>query len=145
MKKFQFSLKKLSNYKEQVLKKEKNELAAMRRQQQIYIDQKIKLINCLEQTNEQFNKERDFTPQKMAIHKYYMSSLSEQIKQSINNIENIQETIDKQLQIVISATKEVNTLDKLEQKQLEEYKKAETKENELFIEEFVSHTNLRVN
>ena len=145
MKKFEFSLKKLSDYKEQVLKKEKNELAGLRRQQQIYIDQKRKLIDCLEKTNEQFNKERDFSPQKMAVHKYYMSSLNEQIKQSIDHIASIQKKIDEQLQVVITATKEVNTLDKLEQKQIEEYKKAETRENELFIEEFVSHTTLKAN
>lgn len=145
MKKFEFSLKKLSNYKEQVLKKEKNELASLRKQQQEYIDEKIKLINCLEQTNENFNMQRDFTSQKMAAHKYYMSSLNEQIKHCINQIELIQKKIDEQLQAVISATKEVNTLEKLEGKQLDEYKKAELKENELFIEEFVSHASLKAN
>lgn len=143
MKKFQFSLEKLSNYKEQVLKKEKNELARLRKQQQKYIDDKIKLINCLEQTNQQFNREKDFTPQKMAVHKNYMASLNEQIMQCINFIEKFEKKIETQLQVVISATKEVNTLDKLKEKQLEEYQKAQIKENELFIEEFVSNTSFK--
>ena len=46
--------------------------------------------------------------------------------------------IEKQLAVVVDATKDVKTLEKLEEKQLEEYKAAEGKENELFIEEFVS-------
>ena len=49
-----------------------------------------------------------------------------------------QQEIDKQLSVVVDATKDVRTLEKLEEKQLEEYKAAEGKENELFIEEFVS-------
>ena len=44
----------------------------------------------------------------------------------------------KRLAVVVDATKDVKTLEKLEEKQLEEYKAAEGKENELFIEEFVS-------
>ena len=46
--------------------------------------------------------------------------------------------IEKQLGIVVEATKDVKTLEKLEEKQLEEYKALEIKENEQFIEEFVS-------
>ena len=37
----------------------------------------------------------------------------------------------------------MKTLEKLEEKQLEEYKAAEGKENELFIEEFVSGGTVR--
>lgn len=143
MKKFQFSLNKLSNYKEQVLKREKNELASLRNQQQVHINEKLKLINYLENTNEQFNKAKDFTSQSMAIHKYFCTSLSEQIKQQINLIAQVQKKIDSQLSVVLEATRDVNTLDNLHDKQLAEYKKAEQKENELFIEEFVSSQSLR--
>ena len=51
--------------------------------------------------------------------------------------------IEKQLGIVVEATKDVKTLEKLEEKQLEEYKALETKENEQFIEEFVSGAAIR--
>ena len=36
----------------------------------------------------------------------------------------------------------MDIIQKLEEKQIGEHKKAEAKENELFIEEFVSHTTL---
>lgn len=51
--------------------------------------------------------------------------------------------IEKQLEAVIDATKEVSKLEKLEEHQIEEYKAAEQKENELFIEEFVSNSDWR--
>lgn len=143
MKKFQFTLKKLSDYKEQVLKREKNELSSLRNEQQTYINNKLKLINELEHTNKVFNDSKDFTSQSMAVHKYFCSSLSDQIKEMIDRIAVVQTKIDKQLEVVIKATKDVNTLDNLYNKQLNEYKKAEAKENELFIEEFVSSQSLR--
>ena len=54
-----------------------------------------------------------------------------------------QEEINKQLGIVVEATKDVRTLEKLEEKQLEDYKAAAVKENEQFIEEFVSGQSIR--
>ena len=46
--------------------------------------------------------------------------------------------IEKQLAVIVDATKDVKTLEKLEEKQLEEYKAAEGKENELFIEGYTA-------
>ena len=54
-----------------------------------------------------------------------------------------QEEINKQLGVVVEATKDVRTLEKLEEKQLEDYKAAANKENEQFIEEFVSGQSIR--
>ena len=44
--------------------------------------------------------------------------------------------IEKKLEDVLEATKEVKKLEKLEEHQLEEYREQETKENENFLEEF---------
>ena len=54
-----------------------------------------------------------------------------------------QQEIEKQLGVVVEATKDVKTLEKLEEKQLEEYKMSANKENEQFIEEFVSGQTVR--
>ena len=51
--------------------------------------------------------------------------------------------IEAQLQNVIEATKEVSKLERLEEHQLEDYKAAEQKETEMFIEEFVSNADWR--
>ena len=51
--------------------------------------------------------------------------------------------IERQLEVVVEATKEVSKLEKLEEQQIEEYKAAEQKETEAFIEEFVSNADWR--
>ncbi len=140
MKKFQFSLKKLSNYKEQVLRKEKNELATLRNILQLHKDERQSLITKLEKASEDFNKERDFTPQKMAIHRNYTLALNDSIIQKIAQIDDMEKKIEKQLDVVLGVTKELNSFEMLESKQLEEYNKTAQKQNELFIEEFVSNS-----
>ena len=80
MKKFEFSLKKLLDFKQQILKKEKNELASLRVLEQEQTQQKQKLIAELEKKNTEFNCSKGFSPHQMAVHKNYMSLLDEKIK-----------------------------------------------------------------
>ena len=54
MKRFEFSLNKLMGYKQQVLDREKNNLAHLRRQQQQYMDEKRALEEKLRNSNREF-------------------------------------------------------------------------------------------
>lgn len=141
MKKFEFSLKKLQNYKEQLLKKEKNILADLRKQLLLLNEEKNDLIRQRRIKNEELNKKilKGLSPQHIALHKSYIDSITEKIANINLNIANLENRIQQQLEVVVEITKEIDSYEKLEQKQLEEYKKVETKQNELFIEEFVSH------
>ena len=141
MKRFEFSLKKLYEYKEQVLRKEKNTLGELRKQQKVLIEEKNALIykkgeRCRE-LNNRVNK--GLSPQHIALHKNYIECLDEKILNQVFKIDNLEKTIQKQLELIIEITKEIDSLEKLEEKQLDEYKKVEQKQHELFIEEFVSH------
>lgn len=141
MKKFEFSLKKLQNYKEQLLKKEKNILADLRKQLLLLNEEKNDLIRQRRVKNEELNKKilKGLSPQHIALHKSYIDSITEKIANINLNIANLENRIQQQLEVVVEITKEIDSYEKLEQKQFEEYKKVETKQNELFIEEFVSH------
>lgn len=141
MKKFEFSLKKLQNYKEQLLKKEKNILADLRKQLLLLNEEKNDLIRQRRIKNEELNKRilKGLSPQHIALHKSYIDSITEKIANINLNIANLENRIQQQLEVVVEITKEIDSYEKLEQKQFEEYKKVETKQNELFIEEFVSH------
>jgi flagellar FliJ protein len=141
MKKFEFSLKKLLNYKEQLLKKEKNILADLRKQLLLLNEEKNDLIRQRRIKNEELNKKilKGLSPQHIALHKSYIDSITEKIANINLNIANLENRIQQQLEVVVEITKEIDSYEKLEQKQFEEYKKVETKQNELFIEEFVSH------
>lgn len=143
MKRFEFSLNKLLSYKQQVLKREKNDLANLRRHQQILIEEKQALKEKLIMKNTELCQRINggISCQLIALHKNYMTSLNEQTQGLTLKIHQVGLNIEKQLGIVVEVTKEINSLEKLEGKQLSEYSKAEQKVNELFIEEFVQYTS----
>ncbi len=145
MKRFQFSLDKLKGYKEQVLDKEKNDLAHLRRQQQQYLDEKRELEEKLRRSNEEFCEKsaQGMSILQVTTFKGYHHSLSEQIKELEASIEKMEVKVQKQLGVVIEATKEVSSLEKLEDKQLEEYNFKVAKADELFISEYVQNSTYK--
>ena len=72
--------------------------------------------------------------------KGYHQSLRMQIKELENSIEEMEKKVQRQLGVVIDATKEVSSLEKLEEKQLEEYKFKVQKAEEQFISEYVMNS-----
>ena len=76
---------------------------------------------------------------RLSLHKKYVSSLQQDIYRIKGLMTHKREEIENQLQKVIDATKEVSKLEKLEEKQLEEYRYASQKEQEQIIEEFVTN------
>ena len=79
----------------------------------------------------------------VSVRKRYIVSLQQEIHAHDASAAMKQQEINKQLGVVVEATKDVRTLEKLEEKQLEDYKAAANKENEQFIEEFVSGQSIR--
>lgn len=145
MKRFEFSLNKLMGYKQQVLDREKNDLAHLRRQQQQYIDEKRALEEALRRSNREFLEKSaaGMTIMQVTTFKGYHKSLSSQIKDLEASIEKMEERVQRQLNVVIEATKEVSSLEKLEDKQLEEYNFKVAKAEEQFIEEYVTNASYR--
>ena len=139
MKKFKFSLDKLLNYKEQILDKEKNELSALRHKKQSAEEELLEVKNHLKVSNQNYieKSQAGMSAQDMVVSKRYLNSLTDRIFQLDKIIAIYEEKIQKQLLVVIEATKEVNTVKKLEEKQLEEYNTAVRKADENFIQEFV--------
>lgn len=112
MKRFEFSLNKLKGYKQQVLDREKNSLAHLRRQQQQYIDDKYALEQKLKQSNEEYilRSSKGMTVMQITTFKGYHRSLSAQIKELERSIAVMEEKVQRQLNVVIEATKEVSSL-----------------------------------
>ena len=99
MKKFQFTLQKLMDFRQQELDRQKNTLSAL----------------------------------EVSVRKRYIVSLQQEIHAHDASAAMKQQEINKQLGVVVEATKDVRTLEKLEEKQLEDYRAAANKENEQFI------------
>lgn len=145
MKRFEFSLNRLKGYKQQVLDREKNDLAHLRRQQQQYIDEKNVLEEKLRRSNDEFCEKsaQGMTIMQVTTFKGYHHSLSKQIKELELSIENMEVKVQRQLGVVIEATKEVSSLEKLEDKQLEEYNFKAAKAEEQFISEYVMNSTYK--
>lgn len=145
MKKFEFSLQKLLDFRQQELDRQKNALAMLQADLKRIEEARELLIKKVAEQSEQL--ERIFTlgasANDIAVRKRYIVTLQQEIhvKEQLE-IQKKQE-IEKQLGVVVEATKDVRTLEKLEEKQLDEYKAASQKENEQFIEEFVSGNAIR--
>ncbi len=141
MKKFNFTLQSLKKYNDQVLDSEKSVLGRLRAElaeMQAELDAKTEEYELsIDKLNELVRG--GTTAMRLSLHKKYVSSLQQDIYRIKGRMAQKRDEIEQQLQRVIEATKEVSKLEKLEEKQLEEYRYAAQKEQEQIIEEFVSN------
>lgn len=145
MKKFQFSLQKLMDFRQQELDRQKNILSALQAEKRQIEESRELLVVKVTEQSEQLDRvyRLGSTASDIAMRKRYIVTLQQEIHLREQQAIEKQREIEEQLSVVVEATKEVKTLEKLEEKQLEEYKNAANKENELFIEEFVSAQSIR--
>ena len=141
MKKFVFSLQKLLDYRIQVLDAERATLADMNA-----------VLRGFESELEAFQNERarrsseyqerireGVTPLDMEMHRNYLRTLDDAIFQKEVQIDMQRKVIDKQMDKVRETNMDISILEKLKENKLEEYNHLDQKEQELFIEEFVSN------
>lgn len=145
MKKFQFTLQKLMDFRQQELDRQKNTLSALQADLQRIYREKEELIRRVEECSEELDLvcRQGAQAFEISVRKRYIVTLQQEIHEHDASAAVKQQEINKQLGVVVEATKDVRTLEKLEEKQLEEYKAAAAKENEQFIEEFVSGQSIR--
>lgn len=145
MKKFHFSLQKLMDFREQELDRQKNTLSALQAELKRLNDGTEELRLKTAQASEELEQvcARGAQIGDIALRKRYIISLQQEIHRMELLAQQKQQEVSAQLDVVVEATKDVKTLEKLEEKQREEYAHKEGKENELFIEEFVSGQTVR--
>ena len=145
MKKFTFSLDKLKYYKERILEAEKNNLGILRRELGVLQAQLQDIFDLIELKNTEFAgiMQKGTTPVEIATHKRFVAARKYDASVKQNEIARKEEEIQSQLEVVLELQKEVASLEKLEENQLEEYRAAELKENELFIDEFITNADFR--
>ncbi len=145
MKKFQFTLQKLMDFRQQELDRQKNTLSVLQAELQRIYEEKDELSRKVEEFSAELEEVCRSGAQayEISVRKRYIVSLQQEIHARELSAAQKQEEINRQLGVVVEATKDVRTLEKLEEKQLEDYKAAVVKENEQFIEEFVSGQSIR--
>ncbi len=140
MKKFEFSLERVLDFKNQMLDREKNELARLRREK-LRIEENLKLQEQDFQVLSREMTEKGQAGTTILILKSYQFQLDQiRMEQKLlqEKLCRQEEEIARQLETVLAMSRDVSGLDKLKDHQREEYLKAESKISGLEIEEFVS-------
>jgi len=142
MKKFRFSLETVLDYKNQILDALQAEHGAILAQ----VRAQEKVIEELER--EYRETDSDFTRRKLeGINvldamscEQYLRSLERKLQEEYRKLERLRRREEEKRAQVVEARKETATIEKLKEHKLEDYRKAEQKDEEQRIEEFVSTT-----
>lgn len=140
MKKFSFSLEKLLKYKEQIKDSEKATLMG-------FVSEKNSLVNKRESLQlQQDNVKRKITSSMskgikasdVNTYNFIIENCRTQIHFLNRDISILQKKIEQQQEIVFAISKEVQSIEKLKEKKLEEYNENLLKEQNKVIEYYVS-------
>lgn len=140
MKNFKFSLEKILNFKEQVLKSLKNDLSNL----MVLLSNKDKEINEIKELYVKIENDYKEKTENVVLsyeiqyYKNYLSTLINKINKCLVDRKVILKKIDSKKNEIVEVNKEISSLDKLKEKKLDEYNKHTQKQEELFIEEFVN-------
>ena len=146
MKKYSFRLEPVLKYKNDKLEIIKNEHAKI-------INKMVKQeekIEGMEKGRSQFEisfnqkKSSGITPFEAINYENYLEHQTYMIKQEYGVLNGIKAEEAEKKEELLEAKKEVLTIEKLKEISMEQYRQAVNKENELFIEEFVSNSRVAV-
>ena len=145
MKKFNFPLEKVLRFRTSLLDEEKNKLAELRRD---VIETENKIEDCRRQMAEsdlelKESAAKGTTIQRIQILNFQIESARNMIEDLEKQLKKQQLLVERQLGVVLEATKAVNGLERLKEKQREEYNEAVRKEDDLTISELVSSQYVR--
>ena len=140
MRKFQFSLETVLEYKQQVLESLQAEhaaiLARIRRQ-----EERIERMEAdYRALSSEFNqrKAEGITVLEAMKYEQYLRSSERQLEEAYEHLRSLYQQEEKKRNEVVEAKKETSSIEKLKEKKLESYNKAVQKSEEAQIEEFVT-------
>ena len=140
MKKFKFSLDTVLSYKQQVLEALQGEhalaLAAVRVQEALLEN----LWKQYRDYNAEYRRraEEGLPLTEALMYQNGLRAAEQEIQRETRRLEELRAEEEKRREKVVEAKKDTSSIEKLREKKLDAYHKAEAKSEELFIEEFVS-------
>ncbi len=142
MKKFKFSLEKVLQLKEQILKNLKNDLSFLQlalKEKEVEIDDLwVKYYKTDNEYKEKSSK--SIMPYEIAQYKDYMNYITNLIKKKEEEKAVIIKKIEAKKLEIINMNIDISTLEKLKDKKLIKYNYVVQKMEEILIEEFVSNS-----
>lgn len=146
MKKFSFQLEPVLKYKSDMLEVRRNEHS---RALKDVVDQENH-IQELENEKKAFmlefeEKKKSFiTVVEASVYESYLQRQNAVIRTEYKKLQQLQKKEEEKRNIMIEAKKEKLSIEKLREIKVGQYNQAVQKENEMFIEEFVSNSRIRM-
>lgn len=145
MKKFVFSLEKVLGYKQQILDLLKSELSRLQAEMN-EIGRQIENHNHeFDNTNQTLivKMQDGMAPHDIAVYKSYLSDLNLRIQSLREQKQKAMDAVAAKQQEIVNMNSDISGLERLKDKQLDDYRSQERKEQETFIEEFVGRANVQ--
>lgn len=147
MKKFNFSLDGVLNYKHQILESVKtdyNKALLMLNNQEHKVQNLIKEYSI---QNNSYNSQKEIGINPMQAMSYinYLQQLEKNIQKETLLLNEFKEAEKNKRKELVQAKQETSSIEKLKEKQREEYDKQVVKIEEIFIEELISSKHFRNN
>lgn len=141
MKKFVFTLEKVLVFKNQTLEVLKNELSTLQRERQILENKINNLQDVFKNKNGELvsSMQDGVASNEIGIYKIYLSNVNADIKKVTAKKHDIDLAIAKKQTEVISMNIEIASLEKLKEKQYQDYKKAAQDAAEIELNEFINN------
>ncbi len=145
MKKFEFSLRHMRDYRERLLDEEKGTLQRRKAERDQIENDIARLEGDFAALSRKMQEKAEKGTTVIELRK--LSAQMDNVRLQIQDLEKAlvkaEQRVDKQMDVVVEANKEVTKLDKLEEKQREEYRHQVSKAEEDRIDEFVSQNLTR--
>ena len=144
MKKFNFSLQKILEIKEQLLKNLKIELGNLNHECR-NVENHIKNLQGKFKNIDNEYVEKSYkciSTGEIQYYKMLMESILKQIENKEEEREILLKKIAAKRQEIINLNIEISSLEKLKEKEMEKYNKESMRKEEIFIEEFVSNKSI---
>ena len=145
MKKFEFSLRHMRDYRDRLLDEEKGTLQRRKAERDQIENDIARLEGDFAALSRKMQEKAEKGTTVIELRK--LSAQMDNVRLQIQDLEKAlvkaEQRVEKQMDVVVEANKEVTKLDKLEEKQREEYRHQVSKAEEDRIDEFVSQNLTR--
>ncbi len=140
MKKFSFRLEPVLKYKSDMLEILKNDHAESVKKvnEQNRVVEKLKNEEQISVLNFDSKKANGITIAEAELYEKYIIRQNQLIKEETSKLNQLKKIEAEKREKMVEAKKEMLSIEKLKDIKINEYRKEEQKENELFIEEFIS-------
>lgn len=139
MKKFEFTMRRILDLKNNILEAEKNRLAQLQEAQR-----KIEaLILQLEESMQSISQEMleaqttGVTVAELIAYNARRANIRMQLEELAKRLADAKKSVDHQMQVVVEASREVSKFEKVEERQYEVYREGEKKAETARVEELV--------